>query len=118
MIVHGQSQGAVAQGIGQALFEHTVYDPETGQQLSGSFMDYALPTARDLPFFNGTLNEVYSPTNTLGAKGAGEGGTTGAPAAVINAVMDALAPMGVQKIDMPATPQRIWQTIQNYNSSN
>ena len=118
MIVRGQSQGAIAQGIGQALFEHTVYDPETGQQLTGSFLDYALPTARDLPFINGTLNEVYSPTNTLGAKGAGEGGTTGAPAAVINAVLDALAPTGVQNIDMPATPQRIWQTIQNYNLAN
>ncbi len=113
MIVHGQSQGAIAQGIGQALYEHTVYDSETGQLLSGSFMDYALPTARDLPFFDSTLNEVLSPTNSLGAKGAGEGGTTGAPAAVINAIMDALASIGVKQIDMPATPHRIWQAIQD-----
>ena len=113
MIVHGQSQGAIAQGIGQALCEHTVYDSESGQLLSGSFMDYALPTARDLPFLESTLNEVLSPTNSLGAKGAGEGGTTGAPAAVINAVMDALAPLGVKQIDMPATPLRIWQSIQD-----
>ena len=112
MIVHGQSQGAIAQGIGQALHEHTVYDPENGQLLSGSFMDYTLPRAEHLPFFDGVLNEVLSPTNSLGAKGAGEGGTTGAPAAVINAIMDALAPIGVQHIDMPATPLRIWQAIQ------
>ena len=112
MIVHGQSQGAIAQGIGQALHEHTVYDPDSGQLLSGSFMDYTLPRAEHLPFFNGVLNEVLSPTNPLGAKGAGEGGTTGAPAAVINAIMDALAPIGVENIDMPATPLRIWQAIQ------
>ncbi|NKB21532.1 MAG: molybdopterin-dependent oxidoreductase [Alphaproteobacteria bacterium] len=116
MIVHGQSQGAVAQGIGQALHEHTVYDPETGQLLSGSFLDYTLPRAEDLPFFDSTLNEVLSPTNSLGAKGAGEGGTTGAPAAVINAIIDALAPIGVTQIDMPATPHRIWQAIQDSKS--
>ena len=118
MIVHGQSQGGIAQGIGQALFEQTIYDPETGQQLSGSFMDYALPKAGDLPFINGTLSEVRSPTNSLGAKGAGEGGTTGAPAAVMNAVMDALSYVGVQNIDMPATPCRIWEAIQNYKTGN
>jgi len=112
MIVHGQSQGAIAQGIGQALHEHTVYDTESGQLLSGSFMDYTLPRAEHLPFFDSVLNEVLSPTNSLGAKGAGEGGTTGAPAAVINAIMDALAPIGVDHIDMPATPLRIWQAIQ------
>ena len=81
-------------------------------------MDYALPKARDLPFINGTLNEVRSPTNSLGAKGAGEGGTTGAPAAVMNAVMDALSYAGVQNIDMPATPYRIWEAIQNYKTGN
>lgn len=112
MIVHGQSQGAIAQGIGQAIHEHTVYDPVSGQLLSGSFMDYTLPRAEHLPYFNGVLNEVLSPTNTLGAKGAGEGGTTGAPAAVINAILDALAPIGVKNIDMPATPLRIWEAIQ------
>ena len=112
MIVHGQSQGAIAQGIGQALYEHTVYDPVSGQLLSGSFMDYTLPRAEHLPFFNGVLNEVPSPTNPLGAKGAGEGGTTGAPAAVINAILDALVPIGVEDIDMPATPLRIWEAIQ------
>ena len=112
MIVKGQSQGAVAQGIGQALMEKTVYDHKTGQLLSGSFMDYAIPLASDLPLLEVTLNEVPSPTNSLGVKGAGEGGTTGAPAAVINAILDALTPLGITSIDMPATPYKIWQTIQ------
>jgi carbon-monoxide dehydrogenase large subunit len=113
MIVHGQQHGAVAQGIGQALSEHCVYDRESGQLLSGSFMDYAIPRADDLPAIAVTSRDVPSPTNALGVKGAGEGATVGAPGAVIHAILDALAPLGVSHIDMPATPQRVWQAIQD-----
>ena len=112
MIVHGQQHGAVAQGIGQALIEQCVYDPASGQLLSGSFLDYAIPRADDLPSISVTSRDVPSPTNPLGVKGAGEGGTVGAPGAVIHAVLDALAPLGVAHIDMPATPQRVWRAIQ------
>ncbi|MDC0033237.1 xanthine dehydrogenase family protein molybdopterin-binding subunit [Alphaproteobacteria bacterium] len=112
MIVHGQSQGAIAQGVGQALMELGSYDADSGQLLSGSFMDYCLPRADDLPSIDPILNDAPSPTNPLGVKGAGEGGTTGAPGAVMNAVMDALAPIGVKHVDMPATPHTIWKAIQ------
>jgi carbon-monoxide dehydrogenase large subunit len=113
IIVHGQQHGAVAQGIGQALIEHCVYDPATGQLLSGSFMDYAIPRAADLPLMSVTSRDVPSPTNPLGVKGAGEGGTVGAPGAVIHALLDALAPLGVTHIDMPAAPERVWRAIQS-----
>jgi carbon-monoxide dehydrogenase large subunit len=113
MIVHGQHHGAAAQGIGQALSEHCVYDRESGQLLSGSFMDYAIPRADDLPAIVVTSRDVPSPTNALGVKGAGEGATVGAPGAVIHAILDALAPLGVSHIDMPATPRRVWQAIQD-----
>src|SRR6266850_929028 len=113
MIVHGQMHGAAAQGIGQALIERCVYDPASGQLLSGSFLDYALPRADDLPAISVTSRDVPSPTNPLGVKGAGEGATVGAPGAVIHAILDALAPLGVTHIDMPATPARVWQTIQS-----
>ena len=113
MIVHGQMHGAVAQGIGQALTERCVYDPASGQLLSGSFLDYAIPRADDLPAISVTSRDVPSPTNPLGVKGAGEGGTVGAPGAVIHAILDALAPLGVTHIDMPATPERVWQAIQS-----
>lgn len=111
MVVHGQMHGAVAQGIGQALFERTVYDRATGQLLSGSFMDYAIPRADEIPSIPVTSRDVHSPTNVLGVKGAGEGGTVGAPAAVIHAILDALTPLGITDLDMPATPERVWQTI-------
>jgi carbon-monoxide dehydrogenase large subunit len=111
MIVHGQQHGAVAQGIGQALTERCVYDAN-GQLLSGSFLDYAIPRAGDLPSISVTSRDVPSPTNPLGVKGAGEGGTVGAPGAVIHAILDALAPLGVGDIDMPATSERVWQAIQ------
>jgi aerobic carbon-monoxide dehydrogenase large subunit len=111
IVVHGQMHGAVAQGIGQALTERCVYDPASGQLLSGSFLDYAIPRADDLPSISVTSRDVPSPTNPLGVKGAGEGGTVGAPAAVIHAILDALAPLGVTHIDMPATPERVWQAI-------
>ena len=111
MIVHGQSQGGIAQGVGQALMEDGVYDAETGQLLAGSFMDYAIPRADDLPPLVPIRNDIPSPTNPLGVKGAGEGGTTGAPGAVVNAVLDALAPLGVREIDMPVTSQKVWRAI-------
>jgi carbon-monoxide dehydrogenase large subunit len=112
MVVHGQMHGAVAQGIGQALTERCVYDPASGQLLSGSFLDYAIPRAADLPAIAVTSRDVPSPTNPLGVKGAGEGGTVGAPGAVIHAILDALAPLGVTHIDMPATPERVWRAIE------
>src|SRR6266850_2825691 len=112
MIVHGQMHGAVAQGIGQALIERCVYDPASGQLLSGSFLDYAIPRADDLPSIAVTSRDVPSPTNPLGVKGAGEGGTVGAPGAVIHAILDALAPLGVTHIDMPATAEQVWRAIQ------
>ena len=104
--------GGIAQGVGQALLEDCRYDAETGQLLSGSFMDYCLPRADDLPSIAVGLNEALSPVNVLGVKGAGESGATGAPPAVINAIVDALGECGVTHIDMPATPERVWQAIQ------
>jgi aerobic carbon-monoxide dehydrogenase large subunit len=110
MIVEGQVHGGVAQGIGQALAERTVYDD--GQLLSGSLMDYALPRASDLPGFVTETDETQPCThNPLGAKGCGESGAIGAPAAVISALLDALAPLGVTDLEMPATPHRVWQAI-------
>jgi carbon-monoxide dehydrogenase large subunit len=106
MIVHGQVHGGVTQGIGQALFEHCVYDPDSGQLLSGSFMDYCLPRADDLPRFRIALLETPCPGNPLGMKGCGEAGAIGAPPAVINAITDAL---GIADIAMPATPERVWR---------
>jgi aerobic carbon-monoxide dehydrogenase large subunit len=111
MICEGQIHGGVAQGIGQALFEHVVYDRVTGQLVSGSFQDYALPRADNVPHFEARFSGVPCATNPLGVKGVGECGTTGAPPAVINAILDALAPLGVDHIDMPATPHRVWQAI-------
>jgi aerobic carbon-monoxide dehydrogenase large subunit len=111
MIVDGQTMGAVAQGLGQALFERCVYDPKSGQLLSGSFMDYAMPRAEDLPRFETWLDDIPTKTNALGVKGAGEAGTVAAPCAAINAVLDALGTLGVTHIDMPATPERVWTAI-------
>ena len=111
MIVEGQVHGGIAQGIGQALMEAVVHDDE-GQLLTGSFMDYALPRASDFPSFSTALQETLAPDNVLGVKGAGESGTIGAPAAVVNAVLDALEPLGVRHLDMPLTPFRVWTAIQ------
>jgi carbon-monoxide dehydrogenase large subunit len=111
LLVAGQVQGGVAQGIGQALLERTVYEPATGQLLTGSFMDYAMPRAENLPAIEVSFNEVPCRTNPLGVKGCGEAGAVGACPAVINAVVDALAPLGVRSIDMPATPERVWRAI-------
>jgi carbon-monoxide dehydrogenase large subunit len=112
MIVEGQIHGGIAQGVGQALMEQVVYDA-AGQPLTGSFMDYAMPRASDLPSFRTARQETPSPDNLLGVKGAGESGTIGAPAALVNAVVDALAPLGVRHLDMPLTPLRVWQAIQS-----
>ncbi len=111
LIVRGQVHGGVAQGFGQAILEHTAYDPSSGQLLAGSFMDYALPRADDLPDIEVDLIEVPCGTNPLGVKGAGEAGAVGSPPAVINALIDALAGVGISHIDMPATPERVWQAL-------
>jgi aerobic carbon-monoxide dehydrogenase large subunit len=113
MLTVGQVQGGLAQGIGQALFEHTVYEEGSGQLLSGSFMDYALPRADDLPSLDITLAELPTAVNPLGVKGAGQAGCMAAPQTIINAILDALAPLGIDEIDMPGTPERIWRAIRN-----
>ena len=113
LIIHGQVHGGIAQGVGQALLEHAHYDPESGQMLAGSFMDYAMPRASDLPSYITELSEVPSSTHPLGIRPAGEGGTVPALAVVINAVVDALWDFGVRHVEMPATPQKVWQAIQD-----
>ena len=117
LLVEGQVHGAVAQGLGQAMLEHTVYDPDSGQLLTGSFMDYALPRADHMPrrFITDT-NGTPCLNNPLGVKGAGEGGTIGAPPAIMNAVIDALAIRGVTHMDMPVTPMRVWRAIRDADS--
>jgi carbon-monoxide dehydrogenase large subunit len=113
MICHGQIEGALAQGIGQALMENVVFDAESGQMLSASFMDYAMPRAADLPaHYELDFIDVPAKTNPLGVKGIGEAGCVGAPPAVMNAILDALATLGVEHLDMPATPHRVWRAIQ------
>jgi carbon-monoxide dehydrogenase large subunit len=113
MLVKGQIHGGVAQGLGQGLFELLAYDPATGQLLAGSFMDYAMPRADDLPAFYVDSHEVPTAVNPLGAKGVGEAGTVGALPALLNAVNDALAPLGVRHLDMPVTPERVWRAIRD-----
>jgi carbon-monoxide dehydrogenase large subunit len=113
MIIHGQVHGGIAQGVGQALFEHAHYDPESGQMLAGSFMDYAMPRATDMVNYITEISEVPSSTHPLGIRPAGEGGTVPALAVTINAVVDALWELGVRHVEMPATPQRVWQAIQD-----
>ncbi|MBM3511475.1 MAG: xanthine dehydrogenase family protein [Alphaproteobacteria bacterium] len=112
MIVEGQVHGGMVQGAGQALMEAIIYEPASGQLLTGSFMDYAIPRAEDVPMF--ALDTLPDPcrTNPLGVKGCGETGAIGAPPAIINAIVDALADLGVRHLDMPATPARVWQAIQ------
>ena len=112
LLVRGQVLGGIAQGLGQALLEHTIYDRE-GQLLTGSFMDYCLPRADDTPPITVTLIEDYPcKTNPLGVKGAGEAGAIGAPPALMNAIVDALSPFGIDRVDMPATPERLWRLIE------
>ena len=111
MIIDGQTHGGIVQGLGQALQEHCHYDPETGQLLSASFMDYAMPRAGQFPAFDTGISETPTPTHPLGIRPAGEGGTTPALAVAINAIVDALSEYGVRHIEMPATPERIWRAI-------
>ena len=112
LILHGQTHGGIAQGVGQALLEDCHYDPATGQLLAASFMDYAMPRADMFPALDTALKEVASPTNRLGVRSGGEGGTTPALAVVVNAIVDALAEFGVEHIEMPTTPERVWRAIQ------
>jgi aerobic carbon-monoxide dehydrogenase large subunit len=112
MIVEGQILGGIAQGLGQALREHCVYDAASGQLLAGSFMDYAIPRAEDMPDVGSELDESQPCThNPLGAKGCGEAGAIGAPAAIVGAVLDALRPLGVSDLELPLTPERVWSVI-------
>src|SRR6266853_1227074 len=111
LIVHGQTHGGIAQGVGQALWELSDYDPESGQLRSATFMDYAMPRADLLPSFATEISEVESTSNPLGLRGGGEGGTTPALGAVVNAVVDALAHLGVEHLEMPVTPERVWRAI-------
>jgi carbon-monoxide dehydrogenase large subunit len=116
LILHGQTHGAAAQGIGQALLEQCYYDPQNGQLLTASFMDYAIPRADDLPFFDCRLVEVPASSHRYGIRPGGEGGTTPALGAVVNAVVDALAEFGVTHIEMPVTPERVWRAIKGETS--
>jgi len=111
LLTVGQVQGGVAQGIGQALLEHTVYDAESGQLLSGSLLDYTLPRADDLPDLDITLDGLPTAANPLGVKGSGQAGCIAAPQTIICAILDALSPLGIEHIDMPATSERVWQAI-------
>jgi aerobic carbon-monoxide dehydrogenase large subunit len=111
LIIDGQTHGGIVQGLGQALFEQCFYDAGTGQLLSGSFMDYAMPRADVLPFFDTGISEVPTPTHPLGIRPAGEGGTTPSLAVTINAIVDALRAFGVRHVEMPATPERIWRAM-------
>jgi carbon-monoxide dehydrogenase large subunit len=113
MIVHGQTHGGIAQGVGQAMWEHCYVEPGSGQPLAGSFQDYAMPRSDNMPSFIAEIAEVISPTNPLGIKAGGEGGTTPALATVVNAILDALQEYGVTDLQMPATPETVWRAIQN-----
>ena len=113
MILHGQTHGGIVQGVGQALWEACAYDPETGQLLSSTMMDYAMPRADMFPLFTTEISEVPSTSHPLGLRGGGEGGTTPALGVVINAICDALAELGVEHIEMPATSGRVWEAIRD-----
>jgi len=111
MICMGQVHGGLAQGIGQALLESVIHDPDSGQLLTGSFADYAMPRADDFPAFDVGFRSTPCSTNPIGIKGVGEAGAVASPPAIINALIDALRSQGINEIEMPATPARIWQAI-------
>ena len=115
MILHGQAHGSIAQGLGEAMMELSVYDPASGQALAASFMDYAMPRADDLPSFHTEISEVPTPDNPLGIRSGGEGGTTPSLAAYVNAVVDALAEFGVNHLEMPVRPESVWHAIRAAN---
>ena len=110
MVVEGQIVGGIVQGVGQALYEHGIYD-ESGQLVTGSMLDYTMPRADNLPMIESDRTESPSPSNSLGVKGVGEMGSISSPPAVVNAVVDALADYGVKHIDMPLTSEKIWNII-------
>jgi carbon-monoxide dehydrogenase large subunit len=112
LLVKGQIHGGIAQGLGQVCGEEIVYDKSNGQMLTASFMDYPMPRAEDVPPINVISNPTPTASNPLGVKGVGEAGTVGALPAIMNAIIDALVPMGVRHLDMPATPCRIWTALQ------
>jgi carbon-monoxide dehydrogenase large subunit len=118
LIVHGQTHGAVVQGVGQALWEQCLIDSATGQPVCGSLMDYGMPRADNIPEIRSEIVEVLSPTNPLGIKAAGEGGTTSAPSVVVSAIIDALKDYGIRDLTMPATPFAVWQAIQAAKAAN
>jgi carbon-monoxide dehydrogenase large subunit len=111
MLLEGQMHGGVINGLGQALYEESAYDPDSGQLVTGSFMDYCIPRAREIPSFEWGLNPTFCKTNPLGVKGCGESGPTAGMPAIVNAVVDALAEFGVTEIDMPVTPEKIWRAM-------
>jgi carbon-monoxide dehydrogenase large subunit len=113
LILRGQTHGGIVQGVGQALWEQCSYDPATGQLLSGSFMDYAMPRAQMLPSFTTELSQTPAPSNPLGVRAGGEGGTTPALAVVANAVVDALSGYGVTHVELPITAERVWRAIRD-----
>jgi carbon-monoxide dehydrogenase large subunit len=113
LILHGQTHGAIVQGVGQALWEHSAYDHATGQLIAGSMLDYAMPRAHMLPSFTAELSETPAPGNPLGVRGGGEGGTTPSLAVVVNAVVDALSEYGVTHVEMPVTPEKVWRAIRS-----
>jgi carbon-monoxide dehydrogenase large subunit len=117
MIVDGQVHGGVAQGIGQALYEHAIYD-ENGNLTTGSMMDYTVPNPTQIPYIETARTETPCPHNLTGVKGVGETGTIASSQAVVNAVADALSPLGIRHIDMPLTPEKVWQAIQAAKSGN
>jgi len=111
MLIEGQIHGGAAHAIGQALYEQVVYD-ENGQMVTATFVDYALPTANEIPKFETDRTETPSPTNSLGVKGVGEAATIAATPAIVNSVVDALRPLGITYLDMPLTPMRVWNALQ------
>jgi carbon-monoxide dehydrogenase large subunit len=113
LLMEGQLHGGIVQGVGQIVMENVVWDRSSGQLVAGSFMDYSMPRADDLPSFEMEINEVPTPTNPMGIKGAGEAGCVGAMPAVMNAIVDALSAIGVRTLDMPASPERVWRAIQS-----
>jgi carbon-monoxide dehydrogenase large subunit len=113
LLLEGQLHGSIAQGLGEALSEEMIYEPDTAQLLTGSFLDYAMPRAGDLPAIISALHPVPTSTNLIGVKGGAEAGNAGAPAAIIHAIIDALSPWGITDLPLPAAPERIWRAISN-----
>jgi len=117
LLLAGQVNGGIAQGVGQAMLERCVYDEESGQLVTGTLTDYALPRADDLPALEFSYNVVPCKTNPLGVKGAGEAGAIGAPPALVNAVVDAVAELGIDHLDMPLTRERLWRAVRDAAAS-